>query len=107
MAKYNTLIMKMSNDNVSAAQARSNLDLICDLHMLLSLSYLLPLLEAMNVLIKFAQGKNVFIYDFVATVKIFQEIFYMMYYDPLNNYQQEHFLFIWLVTIMHFTFSMY
>ncbi len=54
MAKYKTLIMKMSQDNASVIQARFNLNLFCDLHMLLNLFYLLPLLEAMNALIKFA-----------------------------------------------------
>jgi hypothetical protein len=41
--------------------------------MLLGLSYLLPLLKAMDALIKFAQGKDVFIYDFVAAIKIYLE----------------------------------
>ncbi len=102
--------------------------------MLLALFCLLPLLDAMNALIKFAQGKDVFIYDFVAVVKIYQTDFYMMYSYPSNNYQCEHFqmflvgvkivlpqsrriglltstmvwkhlLFIWLVTVMQLTFS--
>jgi hypothetical protein len=52
-------------------QTKFNLDLLCDLHMLLGLSCLLPLLEAMNALIKFAQRKDVFICNFVATIKIY------------------------------------
>jgi len=83
MAEYKTLIMKMSHDSVSIAQARFNLDLFCDLHMLLGLSCLLPLLEVMNALIKFAQGRDVFIYDFVAVVKFYLADLYMMYYDLL------------------------
>jgi hypothetical protein len=75
MVEYKTLIVKILEDNVLAAQARFNLNLICDLHMLLSLSCLLPFLEAMNVLIKFAHGKDVFIYDFVATIKISKKFF--------------------------------
>jgi hypothetical protein len=54
MKKYNRLIVKMSHDNVFIVQARFKLDLFHDLHILLGLSYLLPLLEAMNALIKFA-----------------------------------------------------
>jgi len=53
--------------------------------MLLSLSYLLPLLKATNALIKFAQGKDVFIYDFVVAVKIYLANLYM-YSDPSSNY---------------------
>jgi hypothetical protein len=56
-----TLIVKISQDNISVAQARLNLNLLCDLHTLLALFYLLPLLEAINVLFKFVQGKDVFI----------------------------------------------
>jgi hypothetical protein len=37
----------------------------------------------MNALIKFAQGRDVFIYDFVAVVKFYLADLYMMYYDLL------------------------
>ncbi len=63
----------------------------CDFHMLLGLFCLLPLLEVVNVLIKYAQGRDVFICDFVATIKICQTNLYMMFSDPSNNYQHEHF----------------
>jgi uncharacterized membrane protein len=86
MAEYKTLIVKISWDKVLVTQARFNLDLLCDLHMLLGLSCLLPLLEVVNALIKFAQGRDVFIYDFVATIKICQIYLYMMYLDPSSNY---------------------
>jgi hypothetical protein len=48
---------------------RFNLDLFCDLHILLGLFYLLPLLEVMNTWIKFAHERDVFICDFVTIVK--------------------------------------
>jgi len=83
MAENKTLIMKMSWDNVSIDQARFNLAL-CDLHML-GFFCLLPLLEAMNALIKFAQGRDVFICDFVAIIKIYQTNIYMMYSNPSSN----------------------
>jgi hypothetical protein len=83
MAKYKTLIVKMSRENVSVAQARFDLNLLCHLHMLLGLFCLLPLLEAVNALIKFAQRRDVFICDFVATVEICQVDLYMMYSDLL------------------------
>jgi hypothetical protein len=40
-------------------------------HMLLGLSCLLPLMGAMNGLMKLAQGKDVFICNFVVVVKIY------------------------------------
>ncbi len=63
------LIVKISQDNINVAQARLNVNLRCDLHTLLTLFYLLPLMEAVNVLIKFVQRRDVFI-NFIATIKI-------------------------------------
>ncbi len=45
----------------------------------------------MNALIKFAQRRDVFICDFVATIEIYQVYLYMMYSNPSNNYQHDHF----------------
>ncbi len=90
-AKYKTMIMKMSHDSALVVQARFNFNLLCGLHILLGLSCLLRLLEAMNVLIKFVQGRDVFICDFVVTIKIHQTNIYMMYSNPSNNYLGEHF----------------
>jgi hypothetical protein len=90
MVKYETLIMRMSKDNVSVVQARFNLDLLCDLH-ILGFFCLLPLLEVMNALIKFAQKRDIFSCDFVAVVKIYQTNLYMIYLDPSNNFLYEHF----------------
>jgi len=70
LAKYKMLIMKMSQDNINVVQARLNFNLLCDLHTLLNLSYLLPLLEVVNILIKFAQRKNIFNCNFVTIIKI-------------------------------------
>jgi len=44
-----------------------------------------------DVLIKYAQGRDVFICEFVATINICQTNLYMMYLDPSGNYQHEHF----------------
>jgi hypothetical protein len=69
LAKYKMLIVKMSQDNISVGQTRLTFNLFYDLDTLLS--YLLPFLEAVNVLINFTQGqRDVFIYNFVASVKI-------------------------------------
>jgi uncharacterized membrane protein len=86
MVEYKTLIMKMAQENMSIVQARLNLDLICDIHTLLALFCLLPLLEVVNYLIKFAKGRDVFICDFVIIVEICQVYFFMMYFDPMITY---------------------
>jgi hypothetical protein len=59
--------------------------------MSLGLFCLLPLSEVVNVLIKYAQGRDVFVCEFVATINIYQINLYMMYLDPSGIYQCEHF----------------
>ena len=46
------------------------MDMLCDIGTLLILPCLLPLLDCVNSLMKFAQSSDVFISDFVAMVKI-------------------------------------
>jgi hypothetical protein len=91
LAKYKMLIMKMSQNNINVVQARLNLNLLCDIHTLLDLSYLLPLLGVVNILIKFAKRNNIFICNFVTIIKICQADIFMMYSDPFTSYQHEHF----------------
>ncbi len=91
MTKYKTFIVKMSQDNPSIARARLNIDLLCDIDTFFTLSCLLLLLKVINVLIKFAYKRDVFICDFVPTIKICQIDFFMMYFDIMTSYQHEHF----------------
>jgi hypothetical protein len=55
--------------------------------MLLGLSCLSPLLEVGNALIKFAQGRDIFIYDFVVAIKSFQVDIYMMYSNQCEHFK--------------------
>lgn len=61
LAKYKTMIVKMSQDNTVIFQARLNFNLLCDIKTLLALSCVL------NSLIKFAQGRGFFILNLVVT----------------------------------------
>jgi hypothetical protein len=76
MVEYKTLIVNMSPNSVSVVQTMFNLNLFCDLHMLMGLSYSLPMFKSMNALIKFTQWKDVFIYVFGAAIKIYQTNLY-------------------------------
>jgi hypothetical protein len=60
MEKYKTLIVKMSQQDPSIYQARLNFDILFHIHMPLTLSCLLPLLEVVNALIKFAHLEEMF-----------------------------------------------
>jgi hypothetical protein len=82
MGEYKTLIVKMCEDVAvkeptltskqvaSRKSTKHNCDLLCDVGILLALPCVLPQLECVNDLMKFAQTRDVFISDYVATVKI-------------------------------------
>lgn len=103
MDEYKTLIAKMCEDvavkepSLIAKQAaaketaRANYDLLCDVSTLLALPCLMPLLESVNFLMKFAQSNHVFVSDYVAAVEICQANLYMMYSDPDTTWQKQHF----------------
>jgi len=80
----------MSQDNPSIVQGRLNIDFFCDIHTLLALYYLLPLLECINALMNFLQGRDVFIFDFMVVMKIYQVDLFMMYINSTTEYQSEH-----------------
>ncbi len=54
MVEYRTLLMKMALDNLKNQQANQNYEHLCDLQILLGFAHILPLLEFVHALIKFA-----------------------------------------------------
>jgi hypothetical protein len=70
MAMYMPLLAKMANDTLSIMFAKVNFELLCDLNLFISLSYLLPMLETIQILIRFAQKKYVFLCNYVGTINI-------------------------------------
>jgi hypothetical protein len=71
--------------------AKLNLNLFCDFHTLLTLFLFVAIIGGNYALIKFVQGKYVFICNFVIMVKICEANLFMMYLDPFTSYQCEHF----------------
>jgi hypothetical protein len=72
LLEYKTLIVKMNNNAGEESKATQNLSFFFDVHMLLAFAYVIPLLESVNSLIKFAQSPNAFVNDYIAVVKIYQ-----------------------------------
>jgi hypothetical protein len=54
MEKYKTLLVKMVLDSLTNQQAKQNYEHLCELQTLLGLACILPLLEFVHALIKFA-----------------------------------------------------
>jgi hypothetical protein len=72
MSMYMPLVAKMVEDNPFLMVAMDYFELLCDVNLLVFLSCLLPMLEIIHPLIKFVQKWDVFVCDYVATIKICQ-----------------------------------
>jgi hypothetical protein len=86
MAKYKTFLVKMTLNNLANQQAKQNYEHLCDLQILLGLAYVLPLLEFVHALIKFASMQDVFMCDLVVTIKVYQGDMYNMYLKQSSNF---------------------
>jgi hypothetical protein len=105
--EYKTLIIKMAQDANEESKVAHNLALkLCDVHTLLALPCLMPLLESLNQLIEFAQSRSVFVTDYINTVKMWQAEIFMMYCDPDASFSPAQFpLFNDIVTDHSYTIS--
>ncbi len=73
--------MKMAIDFLTISLDASNLELVRDVEISLLLVCLVLMLEMVNVLMKFFQLHAIFVYDFVATMKICQNDLHIIYVD--------------------------
>ncbi len=106
-AKYCFLIVKMQAKFVKSEVALKNLNSLCDVEFILGLHCILPLLECVHMLIKFAQHKDVFIYNFMDIFKPTQQDLFKFYYDPFTKYEDPTFDdFNYLLTLSNDTFPM-
>ncbi len=59
----------MHDDLHVVVVAKTNLQYICDIEVVMGLAYIMPLLELVHALIKFVQAHDTFVCDFVIVVK--------------------------------------
>jgi len=57
LTEYKNLVIKMVEDNVTIDIGKTNYELLCDLEMLFGFSCIIPLLELVQGLSKFAQSQ--------------------------------------------------
>ncbi len=74
-------MIQIFNEQASHDIIKSNLELFCDVEMFLGLTCIIPMLELVQGLSKFAQNWNIFICNFVAIVKKCEEQLNQMYCD--------------------------
>jgi hypothetical protein len=87
--EYKTLVANM--DACDSELAKKNLALLCSFETLLSLPVMILLLGSVNALIKFAQGRHVYICDFVSAVKVCQGELYTRFVDPETAFSESCF----------------
>jgi hypothetical protein len=76
------MITNMHDDALKNSIVNENLNFFCDLELILGLHAILPLLDYVHTLIKFAQSHNMFICNVIDTMKIYQ---LKLYNDPYNK----------------------
>ncbi len=70
LSKYCTLLMRITLYAPTIAFTKSNLCLLTHVKMFLRLNVIMPILEVVHSLIKFSQLRDVFVCDFITTMKI-------------------------------------
>jgi hypothetical protein len=90
--EYKTLIVKMATHSGFVEATKTNLVNLCDVGTILGLPCILLMLKSLNILMKFAQARVVFVCDYIAIVEIYQIDLYKMYIDPTTSFRLENFL---------------
>jgi hypothetical protein len=76
--------MKMELDATIIPSTKSFFFWLIDVETLLGLNTMMLMLTTIHSLIKFAQLRDVFVYDFLTTVKICEGDVYRMFYNLCN-----------------------
>jgi hypothetical protein len=77
--EYKSFIAKVSKNHIENEVARSNLQKLLDLELILGFQYILLFLELAHTLIKYVQWKDVYTCDFVEEVKMCKIKLYELY----------------------------
>jgi predicted glycosyltransferase involved in capsule biosynthesis len=91
LTKYKTIVIQIFNEQTSHDITKSSLELFCDVEVFLGLTCIIPMLELVQSLSKFAQNQDIFICDFVTIVKKCEAQLYQMYYYQQTIYGQKEF----------------
>ncbi len=89
--EYKTLVVKLVEDSVNVDIAKTNYEFLCDPKTLLSLFCIIPLLELVQGLSKFAQSQQTFICDFIFALKLYEVDFFTMYCEFGKRFFSQHF----------------
>ncbi len=86
------LVVMMNDDlNIIVTTTKTNLWYLCDIEMVMGFNWPKPLLEAIHVIIEFAQTWDMYVYDFAIIVNICCAKLYNMYLDLEKKHGEKHF----------------
>lgn len=89
MNKYQTLFVKMQQDSSTSAIVKTNFDHLANVHILLGLACFLPMPRLVHSFMQFAQKIDVFVCDYLVSIKICQAYVYAtLYRDPTTTHPQ-------------------
>jgi hypothetical protein len=91
MVDYNTLIIKIWEGHVESEATRSNVQKVLNVKLIFSLHCIMLIFEFAHTLIKYAIGKDVYINDFVETIRKCKFKLYKMCIDFEYKFNDEVF----------------
>jgi hypothetical protein len=91
LSEYRTLVVKMGLDMNTCSAAKDNFDMLVDLEIMLAFHYLVPMLEMVNKVIKWAQDRNIYVVDFIEGAKHCTSLLYLHFVDPSTRFQVDIF----------------
>jgi hypothetical protein len=86
LSKYRPLLVKMGHDLHTFVPAKDNFEALVDVEVLLAFHCLVPMLEIVNRVIKWAQDRDVYIVDFISGVKDCTSLLYRHFMDLTTWY---------------------
>ncbi len=87
--EYKTLVVKLTDDSTGNVDGKNNYELLCDVEIVMGLTCVLLMLEAVQSLNKLIQNKGIFIFYFVVFIKSCQVDNYTMYVDIKKQYSHD------------------
>jgi len=91
LVKYKSLVVRMNDDLGMIEVAKPTFEFSCDVKVVMGFMCIMPMLEVVHDLIKFAQKSDTFVCDFVGVMKMCCAHLHTLYYDPKNKYINEQF----------------
>jgi hypothetical protein len=87
LSQYHILLMKKTWDAPTIPFVKSILSLLTYVETLLGFHVMLPILEAVHCLNKFAQLRDGFVCDFITLLKICEGDVYCMFHDKQSSFE--------------------